>query len=277
MQGCPHLVRAKHSQRLSWCGWFEAFKVCVMCSFKWHQAHLKVISKSFGCWVYCALTSPPSSFTSHLSSAVAGLIVRYLMSVPPSSSSFFGLEQLTKSSKVKILPSPTTWDESRWLPCVCVCVCVLIEETFCARCRHLTLCVCVCVCVCVCLLQYESSGLGLISSRLRTTLNRIQESLIDMVRLDLCFSLSPHLSPFSLSLFNHPSLPHRPSHSLTQTCSLSCGPSILSPLYASVFFRPATLSVRTTCVPATRVTTKCIMGHHYPASVHSHVHTPPSV
>ncbi|KAG9355445.1 hypothetical protein JZ751_000283, partial [Albula glossodonta] len=29
---------------------------------------------------------------------------------------------------------------------------------------------------------YESSGLGLISSRLRTTLNRIQESLIDMVR-----------------------------------------------------------------------------------------------
>uniref|UniRef100_A0A7N6A0Q1 VPS50 EARP/GARPII complex subunit n=1 Tax=Anabas testudineus TaxID=64144 RepID=A0A7N6A0Q1_ANATE len=31
--------------------------------------------------------------------------------------------------------------------------------------------------------MYESSGLGLISSRLRTTLNRIQESLIDMVRL----------------------------------------------------------------------------------------------
>uniref|UniRef100_A0A672IR53 VPS50 EARP/GARPII complex subunit n=1 Tax=Salarias fasciatus TaxID=181472 RepID=A0A672IR53_SALFA len=30
--------------------------------------------------------------------------------------------------------------------------------------------------------MYESSGLGLISSRLRTTLNRIQESLIDMVR-----------------------------------------------------------------------------------------------
>uniref|UniRef100_A0A8C6Q596 VPS50 subunit of EARP/GARPII complex n=1 Tax=Nothobranchius furzeri TaxID=105023 RepID=A0A8C6Q596_NOTFU len=30
--------------------------------------------------------------------------------------------------------------------------------------------------------MYESSGLGLISSRLRTTLNRIQENLIDMVR-----------------------------------------------------------------------------------------------
>uniref|UniRef100_A0A672KAR5 VPS50 subunit of EARP/GARPII complex n=1 Tax=Sinocyclocheilus grahami TaxID=75366 RepID=A0A672KAR5_SINGR len=35
--------------------------------------------------------------------------------------------------------------------------------------------------------MYESSGLGLISSRLRTTLSRIQESLIDMV--------SPHASP----------------------------------------------------------------------------------
>lgn len=47
-----------------------------------------------------------------------------------------------------------------------------------------------CVFMCVCILQYESSGLGLISSRLRTTLNRIQESLIDMVRLQLFHSSS---------------------------------------------------------------------------------------
>lgn len=49
------------------------------------------------------------------------------------------------------------------------------------------------VCVSVSILQYESSGLGLISSRLRTTLNRIQESLIDMVRLRLALPLSPSL------------------------------------------------------------------------------------
>uniref|UniRef100_A0A8C6W054 VPS50 subunit of EARP/GARPII complex n=1 Tax=Nothobranchius furzeri TaxID=105023 RepID=A0A8C6W054_NOTFU len=55
--------------------------------------------------------------------------------------------------------------------------------------------------------MYESSGLGLISSRLRTTLNRIQENLIDMVRQHLSVPLfhgsaedrkekvpSPHLS-----------------------------------------------------------------------------------
>ena len=51
-----------------------------------------------------------------------------------------------------------------------------------------------CVCVCV-FLQYESSGLGLISSRLRTTLNRIQENLIDMVKLSLLFPLFFSLLP----------------------------------------------------------------------------------
>lgn len=55
-------------------------------------------------------------------------------------------------------------------------VCVSKVEGFCAQCWHW---------LCVCVLQYESSGLGLISSRLRTTLNRIQESLIDMVRLSV--------------------------------------------------------------------------------------------
>uniref|UniRef100_A0A8C5HSA7 Vacuolar protein sorting-associated protein 54 N-terminal domain-containing protein n=1 Tax=Gouania willdenowi TaxID=441366 RepID=A0A8C5HSA7_GOUWI len=47
--------------------------------------------------------------------------------------------------------------------------------------------------------MYESSGLGLISSRLRTTLNRIQENLIDLVRADHTGTTkekvpSPHLS-----------------------------------------------------------------------------------
>lgn len=55
------------------------------------------------------------------------------------------------------------------------------------------------MCVLVCVLQYESSGLGLISSRLRTTLNRIQESLIDVVRLQLPLSFPPHLLLSSLS------------------------------------------------------------------------------
>lgn len=54
-----------------------------------------------------------------------------------------------------------------------------------------------CVCISVCLPQYESSGLGLISSRLRTTLNRIQESLIDMVGQLL--SAPPHFFLCSLS------------------------------------------------------------------------------
>uniref|UniRef100_A0A3B5N106 VPS50 subunit of EARP/GARPII complex n=1 Tax=Xiphophorus couchianus TaxID=32473 RepID=A0A3B5N106_9TELE len=45
--------------------------------------------------------------------------------------------------------------------------------------------------------MYESSGLGLISSRLRTTLNRIQESLIDMVGQLL--SAPPHFFLCSLS------------------------------------------------------------------------------
>uniref|UniRef100_A0A8C1SPL1 VPS50 EARP/GARPII complex subunit n=1 Tax=Cyprinus carpio TaxID=7962 RepID=A0A8C1SPL1_CYPCA len=41
--------------------------------------------------------------------------------------------------------------------------------------------------------MYESSGLGLISSRLRTTLSRIQESLIDMVSKNK--NTGPHASP----------------------------------------------------------------------------------
>lgn len=45
------------------------------------------------------------------------------------------------------------------------------------------------MCLYVCVPQYESSGLGLISSRLRTTLNRIQESLIDMVGQQLSVPL----------------------------------------------------------------------------------------
>lgn len=57
------------------------------------------------------------------------------------------------------------------------------------------------VCICVCVPQYESSGLGLISSRLRTTLNRIQESLIDMVGQQLSVPLYTlrHLFFYSLS------------------------------------------------------------------------------
>ncbi|XP_036948689.1 syndetin isoform X2 [Acanthopagrus latus] len=47
--------------------------------------------------------------------------------------------------------------------------------------------------------MYESSGLGLISSRLRTTLNRIQESLIDML---ICSRhITPQLSTCSVHLF----------------------------------------------------------------------------
>lgn len=49
----------------------------------------------------------------------------------------------------------------------------------------------------VSLLQYESSGLGLISSRLRTTLNRIQESLIDMVKKKRKYAFI-HLSVYLL-------------------------------------------------------------------------------
>lgn len=74
------------------------------------------------------------------------------------------------------------------------------------------------VCVSVSILQYESSGLGLISSRLRTTLNRIQESLIDMVRLRLALPLSPSLL---FTLFYQRALSHCLSHFLTQTHHLT--------------------------------------------------------
>lgn len=76
------------------------------------------------------------------------------------------------------------------------------------------------VCVCVWISQYESSSLGLISSRLRTTLNRIQESLIDMVRLQYTVS---SLSCFLFFLLYNCSLPHCRAHFLTQTCSLLYG------------------------------------------------------
>uniref|UniRef100_A0A672IR55 VPS50 EARP/GARPII complex subunit n=1 Tax=Salarias fasciatus TaxID=181472 RepID=A0A672IR55_SALFA len=49
--------------------------------------------------------------------------------------------------------------------------------------------------------MYESSGLGLISSRLRTTLNRIQESLIDMVRPTSALSPILIYIPFFFSFF----------------------------------------------------------------------------
>ena len=75
---------------------------------------------------------------------------------------------------------------------------------------------CLCLCVCVCVLQYESSSLGLISSRLRTTLNRIQESLIDVV------SLCPSPSLFFPAL-------------LTQTSSFHSTPTSSS-FNASIFF-----------------------------------------
>lgn len=45
-----------------------------------------------------------------------------------------------------------------------------------------------------CLFQLESTGLGLSSSRLRTTLNRIQESLIDLVSNQLEPTLLSYLS-----------------------------------------------------------------------------------
>lgn len=95
---------------------------------------------------------------------------------------------------------------------MCVCVHDFTQTCVCAA---LTACVCVCV------LQYESSSLGLISSRLRTTLNRIQESLIEVVR-----TLSPLVSPPSSVITLHAAL-------LTQTSSSrSTSPS--SPFNASI-------------------------------------------
>lgn len=79
-----------------------------------------------------------------------------------------------------------------------------------------------CVCMSVCVLQYESSSLGLISSRLRTTLNRIQESLIDGVRLQLSHSCS-HLPLFLLVSW------HKQALSIPPTPTSS-------PFKASVFF-----------------------------------------
>lgn len=103
-----------------------------------------------------------------------------------------------------------------------------------------------CVFMCVCILQYESSGLGLISSRLRTTLNRIQESLIDMVRLQLFHSSStlcltfPHLFALFFSLL--PLLISSLPISFPDTNMLFPSPlpspifMSLSPFCASVFF-----------------------------------------
>ncbi|MEQ2203284.1 Syndetin [Xenoophorus captivus] len=92
---------------------------------------------------------------------------------------------------------------------------------------------------------YESSGLGLISSRLRTTLNRIQESLIDMVGQLLSappyFFLCPLSS--SLILFYQCLLTHLLSDTYMLSPSIFPILTLLFPLHASTFGSfPSTLS-----------------------------------
>lgn len=97
--------------------------------------------------------------------------------------------------------------------------------------KKLTVCVCVCV-----FLQYESSGLGLISSRLRTTLNRIQENLIDMVKLSLLFPLFFSLLPSTVT-----SSPFSDTNMLSQLKSSLC-------LCPYLFSHHPTLSNTTICL-----------------------------
>ncbi|TWW65723.1 Syndetin [Takifugu flavidus] len=106
---------------------------------------------------------------------------------------------------------------------------------------------------------YESSSLGLISSRLRTTLNRIQESLIEVVR-----TLSLLVSPPSSIITLHAGL-------LTQTGS-SRSTSASSPFNASMPPSPVTRHV-----PTALVDPKCIIGRHYVARGHSAIHVPLSL
>lgn len=93
-------------------------------------------------------------------------------------------------------------------------------------------CVFTALVLCVCLLQYESSGLGLISSRLRTTLNRIQESLIDVVRPSLLGSRWSSV----LALFFFPISPSPWLISSPDTAVLPPHFAVLSHFYASNFF-----------------------------------------
>lgn len=144
----------------------------------------------------------------------------------------------------------------------CVFVCVLSHS---AELCFLTLSVCTYVS-----LQYESSGLGLISSRLRTTLNRIQESLIDMVRLSLSHSVSFPVSsspviPSSLVSFSDTNM--LPPSSLSSCTSLH-----FVPLFVLFFFLSTLCGFTVQSVNGLHCN-KCIMGCHYLASGHSHTRT----